>query len=501
MVRLLGFRALEVACRTERPWRVLQIARLYPASALAGLAALNAAVYWLLFVYPTNLLALYSRPLVDLRRLSEGEPGARWRLSVGFALLAAIYWLGWRLAHRTQGTWAWTAVLGGGAISGAVLLFLYPFGAADLFDNIMHGRILGVYGANPFAQIPADFASDPFYRYVGWRRFPSAYGPLWELLAAATARLAGDGIVASALAFKALGGAFLAGSVAVVAWLLRRVAPERALSGTLLLAWNPLVLFETLGQGHNDVAMVFWVLACAGCLALGRRTLAVLALVVGALVKFVPVLLLPAAGLVALRGLAGTRARVQFVAVTACLALILVTVAYVPFWTGIETLGLENRGQLFTSSLPATARAVLEPSMGRQRASEAVGAIAAALTAAFALWRGASAGRRPSWRSFAQAAFATLIFYLLVTCLWFQQWYAIWPLALVPLLPAGYVAGAGVLFGFAVLAKPLLFEPLWLWPNPQPDRAWLELRLGPAVMAVPWLATVAAVWLEQRRGR
>ena len=76
--------------------------------------------------------------------------------------------------------------------------------------------------------------------------------------------------------------------------------PPRALAGTLLLAWNPLILYETLGQGHNDVAMLFWVLACAWCLARRRYTLAVLALVAGALFKFVPLLLLPAAGLIAL---------------------------------------------------------------------------------------------------------------------------------------------------------------------------------------------------------
>jgi hypothetical protein len=95
------------------------------------------------------------------------------------------------------------------------------------------------------------------------------------------------------------------------------------------------------------------------------------------------------------------------------------------------------------------------------------------------------------------AAFAILTFYLLLTCLWFQQWYAVWPLGLIPLLPTGYLAGSGVFFGFAVMLKPLVFEPLWLWPYPQPDRSWLELRLGPAVLGLPWLATLAALWLDR----
>jgi hypothetical protein len=465
------------------------------------LSVLNAAVYLFVFVRPFNLLALYGRPLLDLKQVSVFDPAARWRLLAGFALLALFYCLGWRTARRAQSCQpriAWALVLAGAAASAAVLLFLYPFGAADLFDNIMHGRILAVYGGNPFEQVSAGFRGDPFYPYVGWRRFPSAYGPGWELLAAATARLAGDGILANVLAFKALGGVCLAGCVALVAGVLRRAAPERALAGVLLLAWNPLVLFETLGQGHNDVAMLFFVLACVACLARGRHTLAALSLVAGTLVKFVPLLLLPTAGLISLRALPHTKARLRYAALTLAASLVLVLATFAPFWYGPETLDVERRGRLYTASLPAVAYAFLAPRLGVQQASAAVSRAAAALTLAFALWQALRASRRPGWQSFAQAAFAILTFYLLCTCLWFQQWYVISPLGLVPLLPAGSLAGAGVFFSLVVLAKPLVFEPLWLWPNPNPDRSWLELRLGPATLALPWLATVLAAWRDRR---
>jgi hypothetical protein len=469
-----------------------------PLLALAGLVALNATVYFLLFVRPWNLLVLYAQPLLDLRRLSVDDPLARWQLLIGFVLLGLLYWLGWRTALRAQGRMAWVLVLAGAAISGVILLFLYPFDAADLFDNIMHGRILGVYGANPFEQVAADFETDPFYGYVGWHRFPSAYGPGWELIAAGTARLAGDSILANVFAFKALGGLFLVGCIAVVASLLCRTAQERALSSVLLLAWNPLILYETLGQGHNDVVMLFCILGCVGCLACGRYTLAVLALVTGALLKFVPLMLLPVAGLVALRGLPDTRARLRFAFVTSCAAVILVLLAYAPFWSGAETLGLERRRELFTTSLPAVIQVLLEGPLGDERAASMVSLAAAITTALFALWQAVRASRDPSWQSFVRAAFAVLMFYLLFTCLWFQQWYAVWPLGLVPLLPSGHLVWLGVSYGFAVLAKPLVFEPLWLWPYPSPDRSWLEPRLGPAVLALPLLLTLAAVWSGRR---
>ena len=469
-----------------------------PLVVLGAVAILNAAVYLLIFVGPSNLPALYQRPLLDLRRLSIEDPLARWRLLTGFVLLGSLYWLGWRSALRARGRMAWVLVLAGAAISGAILLFLYPFDAADVFDNIMHGRILGVYGANPFDHVAADFKGDPFHRYVGWRRFPSAYGPGWELVAAATAWLAGDGIVANVLAFKTVGGLFLAGCLGIVAALLQRTTPERALSGTLLLAWNPLILYETLGQGHNDVTILFFILLATWGLAHGRHTLSVLALVTGALFKFVPLLLLPAASLVSLRSLPGTAARLRFLAMTTCTAVVLVVLAYAPFWYGLETLGIEHRRELFTTSLPAVAYALLEAPLGKERAASDVSQVAAIITLLFALWQGVRASRAPSWLAFAQAAFTVSMFYLLFTCLWFQQWYAVWPLGLIPLLPAGHLAWLGISFGFAVLSKPLVFEPLWLWNHPKPDRSWLELRLGPSVLAVPWLLTLAALWAGWR---
>ena len=105
-----------------------------------------------------------------------------------------------------------------------------------------------------------------------------------------------------------------------------------------------------------------------------------------------------------------------------------------------------------------------------------------------------------SWLSFPRAAFAILVFYLLLTCLWFQNWYAVWPLALAALFPPGYEVRLAVLLGYAGLAKPLIFEPLWLWQRPLPPKPWRELRLGPAVLILPWPYALYA-WVRTRRPR
>ena len=93
----------------------------------------------------------------------------------------------------------------------------------------------------------------------------------------------------------------------------------------------------------------------------------------GALVKFVPLLMLPAAGLIALRELQNARARLRFLVVTTFSALLLFVLAYGPFWYGIETLGIERRTRLFTASLPAVMYALLQPRMGAEHASSVIG--------------------------------------------------------------------------------------------------------------------------------
>jgi hypothetical protein len=484
--------------------------RHYLSLLLAGTAGLASLLYWLAFVQPYGLIRWQHYNQMDLQRMSISHPDARWYLLAALIEQGIVYILAWRMAQAAKGRAAWGVVFGGSLLMSFVLLFMFPFGADDIFDNIMHGRMIAVYGANPFVQVIAQYARDPIRPYVGWPTTPSAYGPAWELMAGGVAwltnRLSGASIVANVLAFKALGVLFFAGSVGLVAAILRRLSPERALTGTLLLAWNPVVLYETMGNGHNDIVMVFFILAAAWALLARRHGLAILALVAGALIKFIPVLLIPAAGLIALRELADTRARLRFVILTGALALLMIAAAYAPFWEGTHTLGIVRREKLFTTSLPAAINAYLSRTWDGARAAQVISRSTFAWTVLFALGMGFRAFWDRSWYSFTRSAVYTLMFYLLLTCLWFQNWYALWPLALAVLLPPGRTTRLAHLLAFAALAKPYIFVPMFIWPIPTPPNWWRELRLGPAVMAAPWAYALynlaASLWnrvFEARR--
>lgn len=455
---------------------------------LTGVAGLSFLIYLFAFVYPYNIFKLYSQPHLAVYRFAQDNPMVIWWLALAFVIQCGLYWLGWRSAQYASGRTAWFIVLGGTLAFSLALLFIYPFGAADIFDYIMRGRILAVYEANPFQDVAEQFASDPFYPYVTWRNLPSPYGPVWEIMAGGIAKMSGDGIIANVLAFKLVSGVFITASIALVALILRRTAPERALAGVTLLAWNPVVLYVTLGNGHNDITIVFCTLAAVWALIQQRYTLAILALVLGTLFKFIPLLLLPAACLIAIRNLPDIRARVRFLAVTVLAVLVFIILTYGPFWYGLETLqGLNRQSRFFTASLPAFFYTWLWPTWGRDQAALIVNRIAAGLTVLFVLWQSWHAWRDPSWLRFCRVTLNIFLFYLLLTCSWFQQWYSVWPLGMAALLPSGPIVYlALILGGYTVLSKQIIFGPLIFRLHPFPE-TWREIWFAPTVLGPPWL--------------
>src|SRR5205823_12360777 len=135
-------------------------------------------------------------------------------------------------------------------------------------------------------------STDPFGSDVAWTGDPSPYGPVWEALAAGTSFLAGDSLWGNLILFKVLVTAAYGVSVALTYGILRVVRPDWALRGTLFFAWNPLVIFEVPGNGHNDSIVVTFLLASVYMFVLARRYAVIPMLTLGALAKFVPALLI-----------------------------------------------------------------------------------------------------------------------------------------------------------------------------------------------------------------
>jgi hypothetical protein len=482
----------------------VQRARRDPAVRLSLLGAASLGVYLVAFVWPYSLVRWAAVPQQTIAKFAPVPARAAVAYVLAFLALVLLYAVGARLARGRHRAGAWVAVIGSAAAFNAALLWLYPVDSADLFDNIIRGRMLAVHGASPFYHSPAEFRDDPFYAYAAWQGFTSAYGPLWELAAAGAARLAdawgrASPIVGHVLTFKLVGVFAYAGTVALIAVHLLRTAPERALRGVLLFAWNPLVVYVTAGNGHNDALMAFFTVLGFVWLARDRLALAALAVTAGALVKFVPALLLPVVALAALRRLPGWRARSRALFVTGLACILLVAALYAPFWRGGDPLGVGRRSGLFTTSLPSLIRWTLEPSLGAGGAqSLAIGVALAALAGwlAWQLWVlwGSRESTAPE-----SAGLSVLTFYLLVSCPWVQPWYAVWLVALAPLVPEGLLQRGSLLVSCAFLLKTPAFDWLIAPGGNLPPRAWREWWLTLATLGLVWLYWLGTLLRRLRR--
>jgi hypothetical protein len=454
---------------------------------LSALAVASALIYGLAFVWPYNLFKWWQLPGQSIARLAQHSLASGAAYVGAMAALFSLYLLACWIVKRDRRAAMWAVVVGGAVAFNVILMALYPVDAADVFDNIIRGRMTALYGANPFYQAPIDFKQDPFYPYTAWIYYQTAYGPGWELLAAGVARLPGDGVIANVLAFKLVSVLAYAGAAALIALALRRREPERALVGTVIFAWNPLVLYETAGNAHNDAAMILFIALAFYLLTRDRFTLAAAALAAGAMVKFIPALLIPLVVVAGIRTARDWRGRGVFVLTTAAACLVVVATAYAPFWHGGDILGVARRSELLTTSLPTLVDLTLASSLGAKLSDSLTIRFAMLLLGAWivremrAVWQ-----RGASFESVAEGSVSVLLFFLLISCLWFEAWYAVWPVTIAALLPEGILAGGALLFSYAVTFKMPLFEYV-LVPGPVlPPQDWREWRLTLGTLGAPW---------------
>jgi hypothetical protein len=202
---------------------------------------------------PFNLLVSTLQPLFGSVLKHTGL--ASLLLSLTFVCLFALYLMAIALVVRGRpvATRRWLYLLLGGALLfGITLLFQPKLFSDDVFTHIFSGRILAVYGADPLNTAPSQYPADPYLAWVlSGRNAPNIYGPLWLCVATLLAGISNVPVF-SLLLFKGL--ALLSHLVnCVLVWgILGEIAPSRRVLGTVLYAWNPLVVIELAGSGHNE---------------------------------------------------------------------------------------------------------------------------------------------------------------------------------------------------------------------------------------------------------
>lgn len=328
-----------------------------------------------------------------------------------------------------------------------VLVWMYPPTAVDLFYYHASARVLWIHGENPFLVPPGNF---PYPVAFSWSDRPSVYGPVWTYLTSGPVLLAGDHFTAGVLAFKALAALSYLGCALLVYRLVRRLRPGWETVAVVIFAWNPFVVLRTVGNGHNDLVMMFFVL-----LALERaeqRDWLVMfpSLIAAVMVKYIAALLGPLVLLYAWWQTPGTLwQRVRALAPGIVVAGLFTAMAYLPFWEGpriFDEVRVHADGKIITSTL-----LLLETRLAAAVGPEEALPLARQITRLvfLALYLPLVWQCRRDFARLLACSFNAFFFYLLVAGGWFRPWYLLWPITVAALAPQSWLMVVALALAFA----------------------------------------------------
>lgn len=418
--------------------------------------------------------------------------------------------------------WIWA----GAAICGVIFILTPAMLSHDIFVYTSYGRIITIYHANPYFVPLIQFPHDYFLPYDDWKKAIAAYGPLWLTLSAIFTPIIGDNTDRALLTYRIFAFAVHLVNTLLIMRLLRTMekSERTVVLGTLLYAWNPLLLEESSLGGHNDEFMVtFFLLGLLFSIRYELRKAGSLrnylpslfAFTLAALIKFtaLPLIVLslvmlarkklyPAAGFPQQRK-PQWKPALRTTLLAGLISIMLVLAMYVPYWIG------HSIGDIVTSfTAPPSAtmsygsihRAIirivqvygLPPAnnwtylplqiFSSHDTWDRIDLVALALLMVVSitwLWR------TPTTRTLAVASLATLGTLLVVTP-WFFPWYLVWVLSLaIVCLPVKYdrVGRALIAATFTFSATSLI---IYLYHQKKaPFGEWIGLdfltTLGPPI--------------------
>ena len=330
-----------------------------------------------------------------------------------------------------------------------------------------YGRIVVAYHANPYYTPLSAFPHDPLLQADDWRDALAAYGPLWLLVCALSTLFAGSSVLQYIFFYRALGLIAHLLNIALVTTILRKTgrSSRTIIAGTLLYAWNPLVLLESCMGGHNDILLVscilLGILLCVRAEQTAFATVRsylppLLAFTCAALIKFTAAPLLAFYLVLLTRRTLSAQPPsqrstslwlpvVRKVAIATLTSTLLAVTLYTPLWVGhtvhaiVASLGSPPSSRLaFGSTLLALQKVAVQHPENMLLATISqhgtwnglTGAIVGIVFCAGAFWL----WRVPTLPTMVYATLATLGVLLVVTP-WFFPWYVLWLVALAAVAP------------------------------------------------------------------
>src|SRR5919107_1272396 len=313
---------------TDSSWSARRLA-LSTTDRVLWLLAIVAAAGWGLFAWWYSLPANETNTHFAFEKIPGGfaSPTLRGTLFL-FLMMGAIYAGGYFLISRQErvSSGARFAIVAMVCLPAIANLFVYPVGALDVFNYMIELKLAYGFGENPFLVTFAEYRDDPFSLPAFLVDVPLFYGPVWLIAYGLPVALVGFQSIIGLLGALKL---FNLGLLALTGLVIYRSHQDDRAGwlGVYLFLANPLVLFEGVGNAHNDVLMTLFLVAAL--VAFQRKSIiAGPMFALSALVKLFTIVLAPLLLAFTLRDRWGWRR----LALAGSLALLVVVVSVMPYW-------------------------------------------------------------------------------------------------------------------------------------------------------------------------
>ncbi|MEM8533699.1 MAG: hypothetical protein AAGF95_22845 [Chloroflexota bacterium] len=353
--------------------------------------------------------------------------------SLVYLTLAFLYWHFLRAASQTAilSEVIWRSRTHWGVLISIWigLLFAYPLLSDDAIAYLVQGQLSWTYQVNPYLPESHNLlTNDSWGVLLGpSQKLSTAYGPFWFYLSILPVAIAGSSLPIALITLKTINLLLVIASGFIIYHILsERPLHERRLA-VLTLFWNPLVWLEVVWTGHNDIAMLVWVLLTLLAFQRNRYALAVCCLMAGIATKYVPLILLP---LVCVAIAYQQRNSLRHLGWTIIQSIFggtfIITAAFLPIMWGNGTAifaGLLGHAAKINPSIGALVQEYGQAIVGQTIAQLVMPIllIVLVLWQTWRVWQGAS---------LSEAMLIVLLSYVFVISSWLMPWYGIWLIVL-----------------------------------------------------------------------
>jgi alpha-1,6-mannosyltransferase len=427
-----------VASSLHRYINVLGAAAILAYLAMAVLSYLQVPALWDPAYFPnvTGFFnSLYGVEHVDAIRALFGGPLAvvvtHWvpLIIASAAAVALLFLLGQQ--STIVGETTAILVLKWSVAFAVVSSFAYPIFTQDFWLSVVWGDMI-VSGMNPYYEkfTPEMLNGLPLDHFP----MTMSYGPLWALISGAVVAVGGGSVIATAVLFKVALAAGWCATLWLIDRIMRLTAPGTRALSLAVAGWVPLGVWQTVGEGHNDIAMalpaLLWLL-----LLLQNKWSAPLALAASAVCKYTmaPLLLVDLLHCLRTREMPLWRYAVRLVP-PALFGIAVLAVFYrsPEFFDGVRLISSWHFLQ------PGDAFAAVNTALGDWL--DPLGWLVTAIFPAIAVHQCISYWKRPDPEQLMRTSVAVMaaVSFAAISHLW--PWYLIWTLPLVALVPGWWLS-------------------------------------------------------------